>query len=248
MTLQQALSQIRTQDKDAMAETQRRLDGIIKPLNSLGKLERHLVQIAGITGSHQFDFSKKAVVVFCADNGVVAQGISQSGQEVTAIVAENLTTGDTCVCAMGRVAGADILPVDIGIATDLKIPGLLQHKVGYGTRDFTLAPAMTRAQAEQALSVGIGLALELKLQGYGLAATGEMGIGNTTSSAAMAAVLLGVPAAAVTGRGAGLSTQGLRHKAEIVALALERRQPDPSDPLDILSKVGGYDIAGMAGL
>lgn len=248
MTLQEAITWIRKPDAAAMRSVQRRLDRIIKPLSSLGKLECHLVKIAGMTGSDQFDFTKKAVAVFCADNGVVAQGVAQSGQEVTAIVAENLTTGDTCVGRMGEVAGADIFPVDIGIASDLEAPGLLRRKVAYGTEDFTKSPAMTREQAISALEVGINLALELREAGYGLAATGEMGIGNTTSSAAMAAILLGRPAHEVTGRGAGLSAEGLRHKTEVVAKAVALHRPDPEDGIDVLSKVGGYDIAGMAGL
>lgn len=247
MNLEQAIASVRAPDRAAMEETQRRLDSIIHPLSSLGKLEDHLVRIAGMTGSADFNFAKKAVAVFCADNGVVAQGISQSGQEVTAIVTENLATGDTCVCAMGRIAGADIIPVDIGVAADLDVPGLRRCKVAHGTRDFTGAPAMTREQAVQALEVGIGLAAELKERGYGLAAIGEMGIGNTTTSAAMASVLLGCPVEEVTGRGAGLSTEGLRRKVDVICKAIDLHRPDPSDLLDVLAKVGGFDIAGMAG-
>lgn len=247
MRLEEALGLIREPDEAAMGETKRRLDSIIHPLDSLGKLERHLVKIGGITGSADFDFSKKAVAVFCADNGVVAQGVTQSGQEVTAIVAENLTSGDTSVCAMGRIAGADIVPVDIGIAVDLPVKGLRQSKVAYGTRDFSVEPAMTREQAVAALEVGIGLALELKEGGYGLAATGEMGIGNTTSSAAMASALLDLPAEAVTGRGAGLPDDGLRRKIRVVEASIALHRPDRRDALDVLHKVGGLDIAGMAG-
>lgn len=248
MTLEQALARLRTPDRAAMAETQRRLDSIIHPLGSLGKLETHLVKIAGIIGSADFDFSRKAVAVFCADNGVVAQGISQSGQEVTAIVTENLTTGDTSVCAMARIARADVIPVDIGVAAELDIPGLRGCKVAFGTRDFTVEPAMSRAQAERALEVGIDLAAELKASGYGMAAIGEMGIGNTTSSAAVAAALLGLPAADVTGRGAGLSSEGLRRKIAVVEQALALHRPDPDDVVGLLAAVGGFDIAGMAGM
>ncbi len=248
MKLNEALASIKTPSAAAMEKTQRKLDSILKPLSSLGRLEKLLVKIAGITGSDRFDFSKKAVLVFCADNGVVAQGITQSGQEVTAIVAKNLTLGDTCVCAMGRVAGAEIFPVDIGIATDLDVPGLIDRKIAHGTRDFSAESAMTRDEAERALEVGIDLAVDMKERGYGLVATGEMGIGNTTTAAAMAAVFLGVPAADVTGRGAGLSSDGLRRKVEVVESAVARHRPDAGDPLDVLSKVGGFDIAGMAGL
>lgn len=248
MTLMQALGALRAPDEAAKSKTQRRLDSIIHPLGSLGKLESHLVKIAGITGSADFNFTKKAVAVFCADNGVVAKGISQSGQEVTAIVTENLTTGDTSVCAMARVAHADVIPVDIGVAVPLDLPGLRNCKVAPGTQDFTEGPAMTREQAEQALQVGIDLALELRAAGYSMAAIGEMGIGNTTSSAAMAAALLGLPAAVVTGRGAGLSSQGLQRKIEVVEMALNLHRPDPDDAVGVLAAVGGFDIAGMAGM
>lgn len=248
MTLEQALAGVRTLDRREMAETQKRLDSIIKPLGSLGLLERHLVQIAGITGAHQFDFKHKAIVVFCADNGVVAQNITQSGQEVTAIVAENLTTGDTSLCAMARVAGAQVVPVDIGIASDLKAPGLLRRKIAYGTADFSVEPAMTREQAVAAVEVGIGIAADLQGQGFTLLATGEMGIGNTASSAAVAAALLNLPAARVTGRGAGLSADGLARKITVIDAALALHRPDAGDALDVLGKVGGFDIAGMAGL
>lgn len=247
MQLDEAVRKINDPDASAMRRTQENLDKLCKPLSSLGKLEAHLVKIAGITGSTRFDFSKKAVAVFCADNGVVAQGISQTGQEVTAIVAENLTTGDTCVCAMSRVAGADVIPVDIGIATDLNAPGLLLRKVMPGTRDLSREPAMCREEAIQALEVGIELALELKDRGYGLAAIGEMGIGNTTTSAAMTAVFLGLPVAEVTGPGAGMPQEGVKRKIRLLEEALALHRPNPDDPLDVLSKVGGLDIAGMAG-
>ena len=248
MRLEQALTAVRQVDEQSKLETQKRLDSIIKPLDSLGLLERHLVKIAGMTASHRFDFSNKAVVVFCADNGVVAQDITQSSQEVTAIVSENLATGDTCLCAMSRVAGARVIPVDIGIATDIDVPGLLRRKVAYGTRDFSRYPAMTRQQAEAALEVGIQLALELQAAGITMLATGEMGIGNTASSAAVAAVLLGLPPCETTGRGAGLSQEGLERKVAVIEKALELHRPNRNDALDVLAKVGGYDIAGMAGL
>lgn len=248
MTLENAIKSIRGLDTAAMEKTKRRLDSIIKPLDSLGLLEKHLIKIAGITGKSEFDFSKKAVVVFCADNGVVAQGISQSSQEVTAIVSENMATGDTCVCAMAAVAGADIIPVDIGIAGDIHHAGILRRKIARGTRDISVEPAMDRDEAVQALETGIELAYKLAGEGYTLLATGEMGIGNTTTSSAVAAVLLELPAHAVTGRGAGLSSGALDRKIDIIDRAIKQHAPDKGDALDILAKVGGFDIAGMAGL
>lgn len=247
MELHEAVQKIAHPNIMAMREAQEKLDKLCKPISSLGKLEAHLVKVAGITGNCRFDFSRKAVVVFCADNGVVAQGITQSGQEVTAMVAENLTTGDTCVCTMARVAGADILPVDIGIVTDLDLPGLLARKVLHGTKDISEEPAMRLADAVKALEVGIDLAFMVKSRGYGLAAVGEMGIGNTTTSAAMASVFLDLPVHVVTGRGAGIPSETLKKKIRVVEMALELHRPNPRNPVEVLAKVGGLDIAGMAG-
>jgi len=246
--LEEALQNVRTLDREAMALTRKRLDSIIKPLGSLGMLEEHLVRIAGITAASRFDFSHKAVVVFCADNGVVDQGITQSGREVTAIVTENLATGDTCLCAMARVAGAQVLPVDIGVAAELTAPGILRRRVAAGTRDFSREPALRAGEVAQAIEVGIDLAGELRSLGFALVGMGEMGIGNTASSAAVAAALLDLPPEAATGRGAGLSAEGLARKIEVIRRALELHRPRRDDPLDVLAKVGGLDIAGMAGL
>ncbi|MGI6404506.1 MAG: nicotinate-nucleotide--dimethylbenzimidazole phosphoribosyltransferase [Oscillospiraceae bacterium] len=248
MNLSQALNSIKPPCQKSMEETHRQLDRILKPLDSLGQLESHLIKISGMTGSSYFDFSKKAVVVFCADNGVVEQGISQTGKEVTALVAKNLTLGQACVCHMARVAGADVIPVDIGIDSDQNIPGVLNRRIAKGTKDFTRQPAMTRQEATAALEAGIELAVELKEKGYRLLATGEMGIGNTTTSSALAAVLLGLPIRQVTGRGAGLSDEGLARKMKVIEQGIALHSPDPEDPLGLLSALGGFDIAGMAGL
>lgn len=223
-------------------------NGIAKPLGSLGILEEFIEKIAGLTGDHQVDISQRAVIVFCADNGVVAQGITQTGSHVTAVVAKNFTQGDTSVCRMGAVANADVIPIDIGITEPLDIPGLLNRRIGPGTADISQGPAMSRMQAEQALLTGIKLVADAKEQGYRILCTGEMGIGNTTTSAAMASVLLGVPVSKTTGRGAGLTSEGLHHKIEVIERAIAINQPDPSDSLDILCKLGGYDIAGITGV
>ena len=183
-----------------MEESQRRWDSIAHPLDSLGLLERDIVRIAGITGSADVDLSKKAVVVMCADNGVVAQGVTQTGQDVTAIVTENMSTGDTSVCCMARVAGAEVIPVDIGVARPVTGGRIRQMCVRRGTADMTQGPAMTREEAAQAVLAGVRLVEELKEAGYRILATGEMGIGNTTTASAMVSVLLGKAPAEVTGR------------------------------------------------
>ncbi len=246
--LTQQLAQIGPLDQRAMEEAQRRWDSIAHPLNSLGLLERDIVHIAGITGSADMDLSKKAVVVMCADNGVVAQGVTQTGQDVTAIVTENMSKGDTSVCCMSRVAGAEVIPVDIGVAKPVTGARIRQKCVRRGTADMTQGPAMTREEAAQAVMTGLELVGELKEAGYRILATGEMGIGNTTTSSAIVSVLLGKEAAEVTGRGAGLSTEGYQKKIAAVERAIALNRPDPADGLDVLHKVGGLDIAGLAGV
>ena len=248
MTLDKVISSITPADRGAMDRARKRWDSIAKPLGSLGALEEAVVRMAGMTGTPDVDISRRAVVVMCADNGVVAQGVTQTGQEVTAIVAENMSTGDTSVCAMARSAGAEVVPVDIGTATPLAGEKILQKNIRRGTADFTLGPAMTREEAGRAVLTGVEVARELCEREVKLLATGEMGIGNTTTSSAVASVLLGREPADMTGRGAGLSSEGLVRKIKAIETGIARNRPDPSDPLDVVSKVGGLDLAGLAGV
>lgn len=248
MTYRQAIEQIQPLCKQSMQGARERFSSIAIPLGSLGLLEDAIIQLAGIRRCTMPEIGRRAVVVFCADNGVVAQGVTQCGQEVTAIVTENLSRNQTTVCLMAAHIGAEVIPVDIGVARDVAGEKLRHHKIMYGTNDITEKPAMTREQAIRAIEVGIGLAQECRDDGVGLLCAGEMGIGNTTTTAAVTAALLGLPAAQVTGRGAGLSSEGLRRKLGAVQRALQLHAPDPEDPLDILHKVGGLDIAGMVGL
>ena len=246
MTLEEALSKIQPLDGKAEDEAEKRGHSIAKPLHSLGKMETLVTQIAGITGSADIDIRKKALVAMCADNGVVEEGVTQTGQEVTAIVAENFLTGDTSACVMCRRTGTDVFPVDVGMVSDTKVPADL--KVMYGTRNMTKGPAMTREEAVRGVEAGIEMARRLKEKGYGILATGEMGIGNTTTSSAVASVLLDRSAEEMTGRGAGLSSEGLERKIQAIKKAVKLNCPDRKDPLDVLAKVGGLDIAGMAGV
>lgn len=247
MTLDQVIAGITPADTAAMERAKARWDSIAKPLGSLGALEEAVIRIAGMTGSADVDISKRAVVVMCADNGVVAQGVTQTGQEVTAIVAENMSTGDTSVCAMARSAGAEVVPVDIGTAVPLTGARIVQRCVRRGTADMTQGPAMSRGEAVQAVLTGVETARELCAGGVRLLATGEMGIGNTTTSSAVAAVLLGQEPVVMTGRGAGLSDAGLQKKIHAIETAVAVNRPDPADVLDVLHKVGGLDIAAMTG-
>lgn len=245
-TLEETLAAITPLDKKAMETAQKRWDSIAKPLHSLGKLETLLIQIAGITGNPDIDFSRRALVAMCADNGVVEEGVTQTGQEVTAIVAENFLKGDTSVCAMCRQCNVLVYPVDTGMVTDTKVRTDL--KVMKGTHNMAKGPAMTREEAIRGIMAGVTAATELKAEGYQILATGEMGIGNTTTSSAVASVLMDQPVETMTGRGAGLTSEGLNRKVAAIKKAIELNRPDPADPVDVLAKVGGLDIAGMAGV
>ncbi len=246
--LTDTIRNIRPADTQAAQRARQRWDSIAKPLRSLGKLETTVCQIAGILGTERVVLDKRCVVPMCADNGVVAQGVTQTGSEVTAIVTENFARGDSSVCCMARCVHADVIPVDIGVAQDLTAPGIWNRKIRYGTADMTQTAAMTREEAVRAVETGIQVAEELKKQGYRIIATGEMGIGNTTTSSALASLLLDLPVEQVTGYGAGLSNEGLTRKMNAIHRAINLNRPDPGDPLDMLSKVGGLDIAGMVGI
>lgn len=244
--LTEEIRKIKPADPAARAACRAHWNRIGKPLYGLGHLEEYLVQIAGIQRTEHVDIRKKALVVFCADNGVVEEGVSQTGQEVTAIVAENIADGRSCSAIMCRRAGADIFPVDVGMAADM--PHVERRKCLYGTANMANGPAMSREEALYAVGTGIDKAVELAAAGYRILASGEMGIGNTTTSAAAASVLLHQDPVKMAGRGAGLSDEGLRRKISVIRRAIAVNVPDPGDPVDVLAKVGGADIAALAGL
>ena len=235
-------------EEEVRRAAHRQWASIAKPLGSLGLLETAVEDIAALTLSENIDISNRALLLLCADNGVVAQGVTQTDYTVTAAVARNAGQGRSSVCQMARVANCRVVPVDMGMKDPGVIPGVLDRRVGNGTGDITRGPAMTREQAERAILTGVELVSGQKEQGVGLLATGEMGIGNTTTSSAVAGVLLSRPVREMTGRGAGLSDEGLGRKIRAIETAIERNRPDPDDPLDVLAKVGGFDIAGMCGI
>lgn len=232
-------------DKKAEALCQKRWDSIAKPLHSLGKMEDYLVQTAGIIGDANVKFDKKALIVMCADNGVVAEGVTQSEQNVTAIVSENFLSDKATAAILCRQTGADIFPIDIGIAVDTKLEN---HKIAYGTRNMAKEPAMTREEAERAMEVGIQKVAELAGKSYKIIATGEMGIGNTTTSSALASYFLKEDVEKMTGRGAGLTSKALEKKIAVVRKAIEDYSPSFTDAVDALAALGGFDIAGLAGV
>ena len=247
-TLQQLLHTITGPDEAARQAAHQKWSNCAKPLGSLGLLEKAIEAIAALTGSAEISLFPRSVLVLCADNGVVAQRVTQATSEVTAIVARNLALKRTAVCRMAAVASCQVVPVDMGILNFSPIKGVLSRRISNGTADISQAPAMTREQAVRAVFAGIELVREQKKQGVRLLATGEMGIGNTTTASAVACALLSKEAAQMTGCGAGLSQDGLRRKIGVIEQALSLNRPNPQDPLDILAKVGGFDIAGMCGV
>ena len=248
MTLQEVLSAIHPADAAARQAALDHWSTVAHPLHSLGLLEDAVVRIAAVQGTADVRIDKRVVVAMCADNGVVAEGVTQTGQEITAMVCEGMNRGNSSVCCMARVADARVIPVDIGVAVPVEGENILQRNIRRGTGNLAVESAMTREECERAILTGVEIVRDLAQEGCKLIVTGEMGIGNTTTSAAVTAVLLGQDVEAVTGRGAGLSSEGLRRKVDAIRRGIAVNRPDPADPVDVLSKVGGLDIAGLTGV
>ena len=234
-------------DETAVCQARKRWDAVAKPLHSLGLLEDAIAKIAGIQRTADVTLFPRCAVVFCADHGVVAQGVSQSGQEVTALVARSIADGTANVNLMAQVARAEVWAVDMGMARPVTHPRLLECRQGPGTGDFSRGPAMTWTQAQAAVTAGMDTVATMGRKGFRIIATGEMGIGNTTSATACLCALTGRAPGELAGRGAGLSDAGLQRKIAVIERALAVNRPDPADALDVLGKVGGFDIAGMMG-
>ncbi len=223
-------------------------DSIAKPLESLGRLETLVSKLGAAQNKEHPAVAKSALLVLCADNGIVEEGVSQSAQAVTRVCAENIATGKTTAGIMAAQTDTEIIAVDMGIACSESIPGVLCRKIRPGTRNFAKEPAMTKAEVEQAMQTGLSLVEECQKRGVDVICIGEMGIGNTTTSAAVAASLLKCPAKTVVGRGAGLSEAGLARKKEVVESAIDSYGLYDASAFDVLRSVGGFDIAGMVGV
>ncbi|MHC1772358.1 MAG: nicotinate-nucleotide--dimethylbenzimidazole phosphoribosyltransferase [Flexilinea sp.] len=236
-------------NNEMRAAARTRQNQLTKPLGSLGFLEDISVNIAGMTEKIAPELTKKSVILMAADHGIAKEGVSPYPQEVTPQMVMNFLNKGAAINVLTRQAKSDVLIVDIGVNYDFKnIPGILHHKVAWGTENMLNGPAMTMQQAESAIQVGMDVTNDAIDHGMQLAATGEMGIGNTTPSAAITAVLCNRPAAEVTGRGTGLDDAGLIRKIKMIEHSIEVNRPDPNDPMDILCKIGGLEIAGMAGV
>ncbi len=249
MHLEEAISCIGPLDEEAMAAARARQDQLTKPQGSLGRLEELSVQVAGITGNPRPVIREKAVIVVAGDHGVAAEGVSAYPQEVTAQMVYNFLRGGAGINVLARHVGARVTVVDAGVAADLEPhPELKIRKIGYGTGNIARGPAMSREQAVQALELGIALVEEEIARGLDIVAPGDMGIANTTPATAIAAAVTGLSPAVLVGRGTGVDDAGLARKTAAVEQALRVNRPDPRDGVDLLAKVGGFEIGTIAGI
>lgn len=247
-TLAATLQQIREPDRHVAAATQRLLDNKTKPRRSLGRLEDIACQIAAIRGTTAPGPARKAIVVMAGDHGVAAESVSAYPQAVTRQMLLNFASGGAAINVLARNAGARLVVVDMGVVEPIDAPGVRAVRIAAGTRNFVHGPAMTRDEAIAAIEAGIAIAEELVADGINLIGLGEMGIANTTSASALAAVLTGAPLDNVTGRGTGLDDAGIARKRTVIRRAIDANRPDPDDALDVLAKLGGLEIAGLVGV
>ena len=242
------IKQIKNSDKLAYTAAKQRWDSIAKPLGSFGMLEEMVQKLAAVQGTPDVDISARTAVIMCGDHGVVCEGVTQCGQEVTAECAKAIAEGRSNINAVAGAFNIDVIAVDVGIAADVDCERLICRKAVYGTGNIAVGRAMTAEQTESAIVTGIDTVKMLGESGTKLIISGEMGIGNTTSASALASVMLGLPPEKVTGRGAGLTSDGLQRKIEAVRRAIAVNRPDRNKPFELLQKIGGAEIAAMKGL
>jgi nicotinate-nucleotide--dimethylbenzimidazole phosphoribosyltransferase len=247
--LQDIINRIQPLDEAAMSAARARQDTLTKPPGSLGRLEELTIQLAGITGQEIPLIKEKVLITMAGDHGVVAEGVSVFPQEVTLQMVLNFLHGGAAINVLARHVGARIQFVDMGVASDLDPhPLLLDRKIAYGTANIAAGPAMTSEQAEKAVIAGIEVVQAEIARGLDIVGTGDMGIANTTPSAAVASALTGFEPAQIAGRGTGVDDEGLRRKIQVIERALDVNTPDPDNGLDVLAKVGGFEIGGLAGV
>ncbi|OHD67016.1 MAG: nicotinate-nucleotide--dimethylbenzimidazole phosphoribosyltransferase [Spirochaetes bacterium RBG_13_51_14] len=245
--LNKTLSHIQPLNENAMQQARERLDSLLKPPGSLGRLEEIAVVMAGITGSGGGSLKKKTIIVMCADNGVTDEMVSSFPRAISALVAETMLGGISGVSVLARHAGAEIMVIDIGLEGDVSDGRIINRKIRRATGNIARGPAMDREEALRAIETGIELASSAIDRGADILGTGEIGIGNTTTASAVLHAFTGKNLDEIVGRGAGLSDEGLLHKKDVIRRAVELNRPDPDDGVDVLSRVGGFDIAGLAG-
>jgi len=243
------IAEIRPLDEEAMAIAKARQDRLTKPAGSLGRLEALSIQVAGIKGDPCPRIVHKVVLCCSGDHGVAAEGVSAYPQAVTAQMVLNILNGGAAISVLSRQAGARVKVIDVGVAAHLPAhPDLYEFKIAFGTRNMAQGPAMTREEATQAIEAGIAVFESELAIGLDIVATGEMGIANTTPATAIVSAITGLPVVQVAGRGTGLDDTGMTRKIKVIERALAINRPDPKDPLDVLTKVGGYEIGAIAGI
>ncbi|SHH39020.1 nicotinate-nucleotide--dimethylbenzimidazole phosphoribosyltransferase [Tepidibacter thalassicus] len=246
--LQKTINSISELDKNYMDKTKKRLDSLFKPTGSLGKLEDICIQLSGIYKNINFDISKKALIAFAADHGVYEEGIAPDPQILTKLQIPNFTKGLNGVGTLATFANVKVIAVDVGINCNEKLEGVLDYKIRKGTSNMTKGPAMTRDEAIKSLEIGIKISQNLIKDGYNILGIGEMGIGNTTATSAIISVFGNFDPIEVTGMGSGLNSKGIFKKANVIKKAIKINNPDKNDAIDVLSKVGGFEIGAMAGV
>lgn len=245
--LEETLNKIKPLDEETMLETWAYLDNLSKPLRSLGVLEEIAVRISGITGEVFNKIDKKNILIFCADNGVCDEGVSGCSQEVTNIVTNNLPNYTTGVGILANFYGSKITVIDVGVKGEISNSNVINKKIREGSRNMALGNALTRDEVIKAINIGIESVDNLVQGGYDLLGTGEMGIGNTSTSTAVIASLLDLNVESLVGLGAGLTKSGLENKKKVLKKAIDINKPNKDDVIDVLSKVGGLDIASLCG-
>lgn len=246
--IENTLNNIEKRNEEAVKKARERLDNLAKPIGSLGGLEEIVVKMAGITGKIHNKINKKNIIIMCSDNGIWEEGISNCPKELTANITENFVKGITGVCVLGDFFGSDRTIVDIGVQYDFKNnDGIINKKIDYGTRDIAKGPAMTRKQCIKAIETGIEMVDKLVHEGYDLLGTGEMGVCNTATSSAVLSAISKLPVNETVGKGSGITEDKFKAKKMAVQKAVEINDPDPGDIIDVISKVGGFDIAGICG-
>jgi len=246
--LEKMINEIKDIDKEVIIEAEKRIVSLAKPLNSLGKLEDMAIKLAGITGKIKNTINKKLVIIMCSDNGVIEEGVASSPQSVTLAQTINFTKGLTGVAVIAKANNTDLKVIDVGINCDFNHPDVINKKIRKSTDNIAKGSAMTYEEAVRGILIGIEAVGEAKEEGYEIIGAGEMGVGNTSTSSAVLSALTGANIEDVVGRGAGLTDEGFLRKINVVKKAIQINKPNREDPIDVLAKVGGFDIAAMAGV
>ena len=235
-------------DNDAILQAEKRMTSLAKPLKSLGKLEEMAIKLSGITGKIKNNINKKLVIIMCSDNGVVEEGVASAPQSVTLSQTINFTKGLTGVAVLAKANNTELMVVDVGINYDFDYPNVINRKIRKSTNNIAKGSAMSYEEAAQSILIGIEAVNKARKEGYEIIGVGEMGIGNTSTSSAVLSALTAISVEDVVGRGAGITDEAFRKKIKVVKRAIEINKPDKSDPIEVVSKVGGFDIAAMAGV